>query len=95
VLVGEDLFVAGAEVAHALVVGRLDVAMEIGPAKAGKVAGLVGAVVSQQEDGVADDVLVGVLDADVGVGGGEVLVGVVLESLLGIVSEDDIGCWCL
>lgn len=66
--------------------------MEIGPAQAGKVAGLVGAVVAQQEDGVADDVLVGVLDADVCVGGGEVLVGVVFEALLGVVGEDDIGC---
>lgn len=92
VLVGEDLFVAGAEVAHALVVGRLDVAMEVSPAKAGKVAGLVGAVVAQQQDGVADNVLVCVLDADVGVGGGEVLVGVVFEALLGVVGEDDIGC---
>lgn len=95
VLVGEDLFVAGAEVAHALVMGGLDVAMEVGPAKAGKVAGAVGAVVAQQQDGVADDVLVGVLDADVGVGGGEVGVGVVFEALLGVVGEDDIGRWCL
>lgn len=92
VLVGEDLFVAGAEVAHALVMGRLDVAMEIGPAKAGKVARLVGAVVAQQQDGVANDVLVCVLDADVGVGSGEVLIGVVLEALLGVVGKDDIGC---
>lgn len=94
VLVGEDLFVAGAEVAHALVMGRLDVAMQIGPAKAGKVAGLVGAVVAQQEHAVADNVLVCVLDADVGVGRGEVLVGVVFEALLGVVGEDDIGCRC-
>lgn len=91
-LVGEDLLVASAEIAHALVVRRLDVPVEIGPAQAGKVAGLVGTVVSQQEDGVANNVLVCVLDADVGVGGGEVLVGVVFESLLGIVGEDDIGC---
>lgn len=95
VLVGEDLFVAGAEVAHALVMGGFDVAMEVGPAKAGKVAGAVGAVVAQQQDGVADDVLVCVLDADVGVGGGEVGVGVVLEALLGVVGEDDIGRGCL
>lgn len=94
-LVGEDLLVTSAEIAHALVVRRLDVPVEVGPAQAGKVAGLVGTVVSQQEDGVADNVLVCVLDADVGVGGGEVLVGVVFESLLGIVGEDDIGCWRL
>lgn len=91
-LVGEDLFVAGAEIAHALVMRRFDVAMEVGPAKAGKVARLVGTVVSQQEDGVADNVFVCVLDADVGVGGGEVLVGVVFKPRLGIVGEDDIGC---
>lgn len=31
-LVGEDLFVTGAEIAHALVVRRFDVSMEISPA---------------------------------------------------------------
>jgi hypothetical protein len=87
--VGEYFLVAGAEVAHALAMRRLDMAMQIGPAQAGKVARLVWTVVSQQEDGVTDNVLVCVLDADAAVGGGEVLVCVVLESLFGIVGEDD------
>lgn len=69
--------------------------VEVGPAQAGKVAGFVRTVVSQQEDGVANNILVCVLDADAGVGGGEVFIGVVFESLLGIVGEDDIGCWRL
>lgn len=89
VLVGEYFLVAGAEVAHALAMRRLDMAMQIGPAQAGKVARLVWTVVSQQEDGVTDNVLVCVLDADAAVGGGEVLVCVVFESLFGIVGEDD------
>lgn len=66
-------------------------AVEVGPSQTCKVAGLVGAVVSQEEDGVADNVFVGVLDANVGVCGGDVLVGVVLEALLGVVGKDDEG----
>lgn len=94
-LVGEDLLVAGAQVAHALAMGRLDVTMQIGPAQPGEIARAVGTVVPQQEDGVADDLLVCVLDADAAVGGGEVAVRVGLELLVGIVGKDDIGSWCL
>lgn len=74
---------------------RLDMAMEVGPAQAGKVAGRIGAVVAQQEHRVADNVFVCVPDANVGVGGGELVVFVIFEALLGIVCEDDIRRWCL
>lgn len=44
--VGEEFLVPGAEVAHLFVVYRSDMLMQIRPAKPGKVAGGVGAVVS-------------------------------------------------
>lgn len=95
VLVGKDLLVARAQVAHALLVRRLDVPVQVGPAEAGKVAGGVGAVVAEQQDRVADNVLVGVLDANVGVDGGDVGVLVVFKAALGVVGEDDVGSFGL
>lgn len=94
-LVGEDFLVASAEVAHSLAMRRLDVTMQIGPAQPGEITRLIGTVVPQQKDGVANNLLVGVLDADVAVGGGEVAVCVGLELLVGIVGKDDIRGWCL
>lgn len=92
-LVGEDFLVASAEITHALAMRRLDVTMQIGPAQPGKIARPVGTVVPQQEDGVADNLLVGVFDADVAVGGGEIAVCVGLELLVGIVGKDNIRSW--
>lgn len=63
VLVGEDLLVARAEVAEDLVVDGPDVVVEVGPAAEGLVAGLVGAVVAEEERRVVADGLVVVLDA--------------------------------
>jgi hypothetical protein len=94
-LVGEDFLVASAEITHALAMRRLDVTMQIGPAQPGKIARPVGTVVPQQEDGVADNLLVGVFDADVAVGGGEIAVCVGLELLVGIVGKDNIRSWRL
>lgn len=92
-LVGKDLFAARAQVAHALPVCRLDVTVKVGPAQAGKVARGIGAVVSEEKDRVTDNVLVGVLDANVGVDGGEIGGFVVLEFLFCVVCKDDV--WSL
>lgn len=46
VLVGKDALVSRAQVTHALLMGSLDMAMEIRPAQAGKVARRIGAVVA-------------------------------------------------
>lgn len=90
VLVRKDLFVARAQVAHALAVRCLDVAVEVGPAEAGEIARGVGAVVPEEEDRVADNVLVGVFDANVGVDGGEIGGLVVFKPFFGIVCKDDV-----
>lgn len=89
VLVREDLFVSSAKVAHAFMVMRLDVSVKIWPSQAGEVAGIVGAVVSEQQDSIADNIFVSVFDANVRVGRGDALVGVLLEPLVGIVREND------
>ena len=79
-LVRKDTLVTRTQVAHALLVGGLDMAVEVGPAQAGKVAVAVRAVVPEEQDGIAHDVLVGVLDADVCICRREVCVGVLLEA---------------
>lgn len=89
VLVGEDLLVARAEVAHLAVVDGAHVAVEVGPAEAGEVARVVGAVVSQQEDRVAHDVLVRVPDPDIVICARDVGVRILFESFRGVVCEDD------
>lgn len=61
-LVGEDFLIPGTEIAHDLVVGSLDVAMEVRPAPASDLTAKVWAVVPQQQDGVVVDFLLLVLD---------------------------------
>lgn len=90
-LVRKHLFIAGAEIAHALAMGSLDVSMEVGPAEAGKVARGVGAVVAEEQDRITDDVLVAVFDADVCIRRRDVGIRIILEPLLNIVGEDDKG----
>lgn len=46
--VGKDFLVARAEVAHALLMRGFDVAVQVGPSVAGKVAVGVGAVISEK-----------------------------------------------
>lgn len=92
-LVGKDLLVARAQIAHALLVRRLDVTVEIGPAEAGKVARGIGTIVSKEEDRVADNVLVGVFDANVSVDSSEIGSRVLFEFLVGIICKDDV--WSL
>lgn len=94
-LVREDLLVTGAEITHAHLVRRFYVTMQVGPSQSGKVAGRVGTVVSEQKHRVANNVFFGIFDADIIVSGGDVLVGVVLEALLGIIGEDDKRSRCL
>lgn len=94
-LVCEDSLITSAQVAHALAMSRFDMAVQIGPAKASKVAGRFGAVISQEKNSVANDVLFRVLDADVAVGGSDVFFRIFLETFLGIVGENDIRSWGL
>lgn len=94
-LMSKYFLIPCAEITHALSVRRLDVAVKIRPAKTSEIARRIGAVVSQQKNGITDNVLVGVLDADVAVGGCDVLVGILLESLLSIVCEDYKWSGCL
>ena len=90
VLVGEHLLVAGTEVAHLLVVDTFDMAVQVGPAETGSIAGGVGAVVAQQEDSVFEDVLLLVVDTQVVVDMGKVLGLVVFEAFVGVIGEDDL-----
>lgn len=91
----EDLLVTSAEVTHALAVGGLDVAMQVGPSEAGEIAVCIGAVVSEKKNSVAHNVFICVLYANIAVGCSDVLVCVIFETLLGVVGKDDIRCWSL
>jgi hypothetical protein len=69
--------------------------VEVGPSEASKVARLIGTVVSQQKHRISDNILICILNTNVGVCCGNVLVGIVLESLLRVIGEDDEGGWGL
>lgn len=66
-------------------------AMQIGPTKTGKVALSAGTIVSQEKDGIANNVLAGVLDSDVVIRTCNLLVGIVVELLVWVVGEDNEG----
>lgn len=91
VLVGKDLLVPRAQVAHLLVVDGADMAVEIGPAETSKVAAGFGAVIPKQQHRVADNVFAGIPDADVLVRRSDITSLIVFEFFRGIVGEDDIG----
>jgi hypothetical protein len=88
-LVRKDLFMPGAQIAHLFVVNGADMAVQIGPAEAGKVAFGIGAVVAEEEHGVAYDILASIPDANIIVGARDFGVGVFLEALGAVVGEDD------
>jgi len=94
VLMGEALLVASAEIAHLLVVDGAHMAMQVGPAETSEVTFAIGAVVSQEEDGVADNIFARVLDANVIIGTRNVGARKVFETLGSIVGENNIGCGC-
>jgi hypothetical protein len=48
-------------------------AVQVRPAEASEIAGCVGAVISQEENGIAHNILFCVLDSDVAVGGCDIL----------------------
>ena len=56
-----------------LAVSGLDMAVQVRPAEASEIAGCVGAVISQEENGIAHNILFCVLDSDVAVGGCDIL----------------------
>jgi hypothetical protein len=95
VLVRKDLLVTSAEVTHLLVVDAPHMAVEIWPAQSSKVAGIVGAVVAEEENGVANYVFVRIPDADIVVCAADVSSRVVFESLRIVVGEDDERRLCL
>ena len=88
--VGEDFLVSRAQVAHALLMHRFDVAVQIRPSVAGKVAVGIWAVVSEKQNGVANDFFAGVVDADMFVCGGDFAIFVVVEPSLWLVCKDDV-----
>ena len=71
-LVCKDFLVPSTEVAHLLVVGGTDMAMEVWPPETGEVAFGIGTVVSKQKNGVAYYVFAGVSNSDVVVGTGDI-----------------------
>jgi hypothetical protein len=48
-------------------------AVQVRPTEASEIAGCVGAVISQEENGIAHNILFCVLDSDVAVGGCDIL----------------------
>lgn len=65
--------------------------MEVGPAKASKVAVRIGAVVPQEEYCVAHNILVDVFNANVVISTGDIRIRVLFESFCRVVREDDEG----
>jgi hypothetical protein len=95
VLVRKHFLGPGAQVAHLLVVDRADVAVQVLPAEAGKVAFAIGAVVPEQKNRVAYYVLASIPDPDVIVGASDFGLGVFLVALRSVVGEDDKRGGCL
>lgn len=95
VLMCEDFLVAGTEITHLLVVDILDMAVEVLPAQTGKIALKIGTVISQQQHGVADNVLASISNANVIVRAGDIGIGKVLEALCRVVTENDKRCGSL
>jgi hypothetical protein len=87
--VRKDLLVPGAQVAHLLVVDGADMAMQVLPAKACKVALGIGAVISQEKDSIANNILARIFDANVVVSAGDVGVFVFVKTLSPVVGEND------
>lgn len=94
-LVGEDLFVPGTEVAHDFVMGAFDMAMKVRPAPTRNVTAGVGAVVAQQQDCVVVDFYLLVLDPKNLVHLLEISVHELFVSLCRIVCEYDMLSFCL
>lgn len=61
--------------------------MQVGPTEAGKVARIVGTVVTQEQDSISDYVFVCVPDTDIIVSAGDIGVGVVLIPFRGVICE--------
>jgi hypothetical protein len=95
VFVGKDLLVPSAQIAHLLAVDGADMSMQIRPTEAGKVALRVRAIVPEQKDRVAYNILPCVLDTNILISAGNICVCIVLETLFCIISEDDEGRRCL
>lgn len=88
-LVCKDFLVPSAEVAHLLVVGGTDMAMEVWPSETGEVAFGIWTIVSKQKNGVAHYVFTGVSNSDVVVGTGDFGGSVLFVTFRSIVGKDD------
>lgn len=64
-LMSKNLLVPRAQIAHLLMVGATDVAVQIRPAEAGKVAGIVRTIIAEKENSIADDVFVRKFDTNI------------------------------
>lgn len=94
VLVRKDFLVPCAQVTHDLLMFRPNVAVEIRPAQASFIAVRIRAVITQEYNSVLEYLLLLVADAHVSVISEESIRLVILESLFGVVREDDGGCLC-
>lgn len=89
-LVGEDLLVPSAQITHPPLMNALDVPMQVWPAQACYIAFLIRTIVSQQEHGILEYLLISISYPKCFVSLEEVGRLEVLESLLRIVCEYDI-----
>jgi hypothetical protein len=90
VLVGEDLFIPGAQITHDLVMDALNMPMKIRPSPARNVACRVWTVMSQQYQGIIMDLLLLILDTEDVIRIVEVGFNIVFIALVPIVGENDV-----
>ncbi len=95
VLVGEDFLVTRAEVTHLLMVNGAHMSVEVWPAKTCKIARRIWTVITEQQNRVPDNVLVGIANPDVAVSARGIGVCVLFVALCGVVGEDHERRWGL
>ena len=93
-LMSKDFLISGTEVAHDFFVYTSNMAMQIRPAHTSNVAVFVKAVVSKQKNAILVDILVFITNTQIDVGTGKVSWPIVLISLVRLVGEDNICCFC-
>jgi hypothetical protein len=85
----ENFLVSSAEIAQLLVMNRANMTMQVGPAETGVVAVAIRAVIPQEKDGIANNVLTGISNPDIIIRASDFGVGIVFVSLFCIVREND------
>ena len=90
VLVHKDFFVLGAEVAHELVVHAPYMALEVCQVPTNDIAATVGAVKSEEKNGIIEDVPLFIFDALDVIHLLKVFVRKIFVALVGVICEDDV-----